>query len=601
MSPEEIRVRLRLKLLLSIAVPILVVYVVMIVGVLTHLQGVASGNVQRRMTATAEHYADAFDGVLRELAQVARSNATTMETMTEASAAELFALLQASVDRQPLCYGAAIAFEPFAFDAQTRLFSPYVHRQDGALRSIDIAADAYDYTEPRWEWYSGPQATGGPVWTAPYFDEGAGGILMSTFSAPFFRDGQFAGVATVDVALEPLRRTVGAAFPGDLDLFVVTSTGQYVFHPDPDRIMTTGLGEDPGAGDPEDVARLAEAMTALGTGFAPVMRQGEETWVFHAPVPAPRWSLGLVVTRRDALAAVTTQVIWLSTVLGGTLALIGLLIWLASGHVARPLTRLTDVVREVAGGDLDAEARGAERADEVGDLARSFNSMRTDIKTLMAEQVAEQERRRDAIIFSLARLAEERDNETGQHLERICSYVEIIATELAKERDDIDEHWVRTISVTAALHDIGKVGVPDAVLQKPGKLTDEERVIIQKHTTIGGDTLMEIKRRWEDDTFLVTATEIAFAHHERWDGKGYPFGLEGEIIGLAARIVSVADVYDALTSVRVYKPGMSHEDACRIIIEGAGTQFDPGVVAVFERVAPRIEEVARELHDEPGS
>jgi putative two-component system response regulator len=163
---------------------------------------------------------------------------------------------------------------------------------------------------------------------------------------------------------------------------------------------------------------------------------------------------------------------------------------------------------------------------------------------------------------------------------------------------DMDARTVELIALGGRLHDIGKVGVPDAVLRKPGKLTDEERGIIQKHTTIGGDALLAIKQRWKDDTFLRTATEIAFAHHEWWDGNGYPFGLSSEDIALSARIVAVADVYDALTSKRVYKPGMSHEEACRIIVEGAGTQFDPAIVGVFEKVAPRIREASLELHDE---
>jgi HD-GYP domain-containing protein (c-di-GMP phosphodiesterase class II) len=298
---------------------------------------------------------------------------------------------------------------------------------------------------------------------------------------------------------------------------------------------------------------------------------------------------------------VRSQIAWLAGVLGGTLLLIVLLVWFISGRIGRPIARLTQAVREVSAGNLDARAPDEDRQDELGELARSFNRMRGDLDRIMQERADEQAHSRDAIIFSLARLAESRDNETGQHLERICRYVEMIAEELARERDDIDEHWVRTIAVTAALHDIGKVGVPDAVLLKPGRLTDDERQVIQTHTTIGGDTLLAIKQRLDDDTFLRTATEIAFAHHERWDGNGYPFGLAREDIALSARIVSVADVYDALTSKRVYKPGMSHEEASRIIIEGSGTQFDPEIVAIFERIGPRIAKVAQELHDEPAS
>ena len=593
------RFPIRWKLLLSIGLPILVVYVAMIVGVLTHLQRAARQSVERRMTETAERYAGTIDASMRELAEVARSTASFMETAGWSGPAPLFAQLRANVARNPLCYGAAIAFEPFLFDREVRLFAPYVHRDGADFRSIDIAEEAYDYTELRWQWYDEPRRTGRPGWTAPYFDEGAGGILMSTFSAPFFREGRLVGVTTVDIALEQLERTVGAAFPDDQRFFVVTASGQYVFHPDRGRIMRSSLFAVADDEDRPDLRQLAEAMTTLGSGVRVIDTERGPEWVFFAPVASAEWSIGATIPEREALAGIRDQVIWFATILAATLLLMGLSIWVVSGRITRPLIRLTEAVREVADGDLEARAGSEDRQDEVGDLSRGFNTMRRDLKQLIRQRTEKEAAIRDALIFSLAKLAESRDNDTGQHLERICRYVEIIAEELGRDRDEIDAHWVRTIAITAALHDIGKVGVPDAVLLKPGRLTDEERIVIQKHTTIGGDALLAIKRRWNDDTFLRTATEIAFAHHERWDGTGYPFGLSEDDIALSARIVAVADVYDALTSKRVYKEGMSHEEACRIIVEGAGTQFDPAIVEIFGRVAPRVGEVAAELHDEP--
>jgi len=190
---------------------------------------------------------------------------------------------------------------------------------------------------------------------------------------------------------------------------------------------------------------------------------------------------------------------------------------------------------------------------------------------------------RDAVIFGLAKLAESRDDDTGAHLERIRDYVEVLATEMARDGAPLDDDDVRVLTQAASLHDIGKVGVPDAVLCKPGRLTPEERLIIQKHPLIGGDCLVAVKQSIGDDDFLTTACEIAFSHHERWDGGGYPFGLSGPDIPLAGRIVAVADVYDALTSKRVYKDAMPHEEAARIITDGSGTQFDPAVIRAFLR------------------
>lgn len=209
-------------------------------------------------------------------------------------------------------------------------------------------------------------------------------------------------------------------------------------------------------------------------------------------------------------------------------------------------------------------------------------------------------RNRDAVVFGLAKLAESRDDETGKHLERICKYVHILGNAVARSRSGkggIDEHWVRNITTTAALHDIGKVGVADAVLRKPGKLTPEEYKIIQSHAKIGGDALIQLTERWDDDPFLLTAADIAMSHHEKWDGSGYPNGLAGEDIPLAARIVAVADVYDALTTKRVYKAAMSHEEARKIIVNGRGSHFDPQMVDLFVEVEQDFINVAKELGD----
>jgi len=190
-------------------------------------------------------------------------------------------------------------------------------------------------------------------------------------------------------------------------------------------------------------------------------------------------------------------------------------------------------------------------------------------------------RTRDAVIFGLAKLAESRDDETGEHLERIREYVGVLARELARTHPELDEEAISLLEVTSSLHDVGKVGMPDAILLKPGELTEEERGVIRMHPVIGGDCLMAIKQRLGEDDFLETACQVALAHHERWDGSGYPFGLKGEQIPLAARIVALADVYDALTTKRKYKPAFTHQQAREAIVEGAGKHLDPGVVEAF--------------------
>ena len=191
---------------------------------------------------------------------------------------------------------------------------------------------------------------------------------------------------------------------------------------------------------------------------------------------------------------------------------------------------------------------------------------------------------RMATILALAKLAEYRDDDTGIHLERIREYTKIIAEEMAKKPNYIGyitKEYIDDIYHSSILHDIGKVGIPDAILLKPGKLTPEEFELMKTHSTLGGDVLTVIDAGIEGQTFLTLAKEIAYYHHERWNGTGYPKGLSGENIPLSARIVALPDVYDALTSKRVYKNIISHEKAKEIIINEKGKHFDPDVVDSF--------------------
>jgi putative two-component system response regulator len=216
-------------------------------------------------------------------------------------------------------------------------------------------------------------------------------------------------------------------------------------------------------------------------------------------------------------------------------------------------------------------------------LTKPFQPDELQIRLRSAERIVTLEGR-DLIIFSLAKLAESRDPETGTHLERIREYCRILGDELSrapKFRELIDPDYVRTLYLTSPLHDIGKVGIPDAVLLKPSRLTPEEFEVMKGHARIGGETLDAALETHPKAEYLRLARDIAWTHHERYDGGGYPRGLKGEEIPICGRIVAVADVYDALTTKRVYKPAFSHEHARSIIIEGRGTQFDPDVVDAF--------------------
>lgn len=191
---------------------------------------------------------------------------------------------------------------------------------------------------------------------------------------------------------------------------------------------------------------------------------------------------------------------------------------------------------------------------------------------------------RTTAILALAKLAEFRDRDTGYHLERIREYSKILASEIAKHpayQHYITPEYIDDIYLSSILHDIGKVGIPDNILLKPEKLTPEEYEVMKCHSVYGGDALCESEKQTKGHSFLTIGKQIAYYHHEKWDGSGYPSGLSGKDIPLSARIIALADAYDALTSKRCYKSAISHEQAKNIIVKDSGSHFDPDVVDAF--------------------
>ena len=218
----------------------------------------------------------------------------------------------------------------------------------------------------------------------------------------------------------------------------------------------------------------------------------------------------------------------------------------------------------------------------------------------LAESNQSFEEARAATILGLAKLAEYRDNETGAHIERMREYVRILAMELSnhpKYQSYITNNYINDLYESSILHDIGKVAVPDKILRKPGKLTILEYEVIKTHTTLGGDALKEVAARVRGQSFLSIATEIAYHHHERWDGNGYPSGLKGEEIPLSARITALADFFDAVTSKRIYKPAFSLERTRALILEGKGCQFDPDLVDAFLMRIGEFAEIRKRIAD----
>lgn len=217
-----------------------------------------------------------------------------------------------------------------------------------------------------------------------------------------------------------------------------------------------------------------------------------------------------------------------------------------------------------------------------------------DLDRKVKERTRTIEETQEALLIGLAKLAEYRDPETGAHIERtraLCMALAIAASLDERFSEQVTSDFIGNLYRSAPLHDIGKVGVPDHILNKPGKLTNEEFEEMKAHSAGGGKAIEEAEKSLKGSSFLETARNIAFHHHEKWNGGGYPSGLAGDEIPLEARIMAIADVYDALTSKRVYKPPFSHEEAISMIQAESGKQLDPRLVEIFMRIEKDVKEI----------
>ncbi len=302
----------------------------------------------------------------------------------------------------------------------------------------------------------------------------------------------------------------------------------------------------------------------------------------------------------------------ISVFLGFFIVLCVFVIWMTKYHIIIPINSITNYVDEFSSaGDsqekTDEDVKNIRSLDiHTGDEVEKLYQSICSLTLNQAEQMRNIRRlsdstakMQDGLIITMADMVENRDSDTGAHIQKTAAYVKIIVEGLKKKgyyAEKITPKFMSDVVRSAPLHDVGKINIPDEVLNKPGKLTEEEYEIMKTHTTAGRKIMEKAISTVEGENYLKEARNMAAYHHERWDGKGYPEGLHGEVIPLSARIMAVADVFDALTSPRVYKPAFPLEKALSMIQEGAGTQFDPKCVEVFMEALPEVKVILKKYN-----
>lgn len=374
-------------------------------------------------------------------------------------------------------------------------------------------------------------------------------------------------------------------------IYKITEEGAHVIF----DVDTTDLkGEELGTFIPfeEDFIEYKDDFLT-GNEIDPVVSNGTYGWLLTVYRPIYNSSgecIAYVATDVDMSEVLTDRYVFAirlaSLLFGITIVIVLFTVWVADKKIIYPINQIAKSAKKFAYESENERMKsilkineiGIDTGNEIENLYKSINKTMVDV-TKYITTIAKMQK---SVIITFANLVESRDKNTGKHVKNTASYVNIIANKLKeKGYQNVDDIYINKVTFSAPLHDIGKIEIPDAILNKPGKLTTEEFDIIKTHTTAGRRILLEFIDNIEDGEFLDEGVNMVYYHHERFDGNGYPCGLKGEDIPLSARIMAVADVLDALISKRSYKEAYSIDKAKEIIISESGTHFDPVVVNAF--------------------
>ncbi len=373
---------IRWKLIISIVLPLVGLSSIVMLLTFDKLYANAKERLYGEATYMADSYAARLDGEFQTIAQVARNTGVFLEINSDLDEQQLYEVLRRNVSQNPLIYGAAIAFEPYTYSDDKKLFSPYVYRNGDELVSIDLGAESYDYTSGDWEWFSRPRELKRPIWTEPYFDEGAGNILMNTYSVPFYRNGEFRGIATVDIPLDILQEHVGVGNLKNQAFGIISANGTFISHPDPELIMRVNIRDRADQLMDPAYSRFVENILAGKNGFV-VLKSGiignivdeGPVWLSYAPIESTGWSFAKAVAESKITEFFRSQLLIAAVALFILIFLVICSILLVSNNLTAPIRRLATAVGRIEQGELDTKVSDIKSGDEIGQLATGFNDM----------------------------------------------------------------------------------------------------------------------------------------------------------------------------------------------------------------------------------
>lgn len=428
-----------------------------------------------------------------------------------------------------------------------------------------------DYVPQERPWYQAAvEGNGNPVIVSPYLDAQTGSIMISV--SQLLSDKK--SVVSLDVVMDEVQE-----FASDIQLngngygFIVDNEGLVVAHSDETQKGRNYLLDEDMKGT--EMQHLVQRVYETKGKTLNMQLDGEDCIVF-SKIVRDDWYVVMVVNHVDLFRKVQNNLIWN--------ILISLVIFVVVGYFCttsyRNRIKAIHYAEELKKSQLTLEERVVEQTQEIKEQTERLVQMQEDV------------------IEGMATLIESRDGDTGEHVRSTKKYVSMIVSYMHQHHiheEEVDDVFVEQIGNAAALHDIGKIQISDTILNKPGKFTPEEFEIMKTHSKSGGEIVGRILGDSADERLVQISRDVVTYHHEKWDGTGYPEGLRGEQIPLSARIMAVADVFDALVSKRVYKDSMSSEQAFEILREDSGKHFDPLIVDIFFEIREDVENYLQEI------